>query len=491
MVIGCTQPAPASKGSERNSSSTPVAPVETSDEMWPDDLVAFWDWQGANFKTSTHGPAPYSFEDVGSAPVKVSKSVGPFGPGLDFGAGRVLRITPAKQGELNVAKAGNEVTVVAWIKSNQTTNNGGFLGGIWDEDEKRSYGLFDSLTGSSADGRVVGHVSESGGDTPGLDHSRDHSTTSRTQRTRLPADRSDQHYRMVAFTYDGSQALSYLDGLTDRGQVFRPADGGAAISRNPYLFEYGLNRDTESDFTVGMVNHSSGWINPFMGTHFGLAVFDRALARHEVRRLFVATKDPTAPSIDLRPNLQYVEAAPVAARGWRAFRSGLETSNLAYDSGASWYLLSRKDSPSFIARRSTILGASANEAAPGYIYFADDTGSLQTRLSEIDRIEFALNNGLAASEVRVILQVGASWFASEEVFRMKKDGANESNWKTAELKNLALVNDRTKWRTFDPSTSLVGPTPASDLPDGMLGGIGFWNGGAVSESVRIADIKVY
>lgn len=74
-------------------------------------------------------------------------------------------------------------------------------------------------------------------------------------------------------SYDGIQAMAWLDGRLDRREDL-----------NPYLFAGGLHDGGEggSDFTVGAVHRSGEMGNFFSGYLGGLAVFDRALSSAEI-----------------------------------------------------------------------------------------------------------------------------------------------------------------------------------------------------------------
>jgi Concanavalin A-like lectin/glucanases superfamily len=87
-------------------------------------------------------------------------------------------------------------------------------------------------------------------------------------------------WHLVAFTYDGVHAKSYLDGALDRREGL-----------NPYRYEAGLFDGGEdgSPFTVGAVSRGGRMGNFYAGLLGGRAVFGRALTEDELAALYRAT----------------------------------------------------------------------------------------------------------------------------------------------------------------------------------------------------------
>ncbi len=85
---------------------------------------------------------------------------------------------------------------------------------------------------------------------------------------------------------------SYVNGvfearkpeLIEHTQGFEGYPNGLIQSKNPYYFPAGMGNNG-SDFTVGAVLLKRGMGNFFKGQIGGLAVFDRALGKKELRRL--------------------------------------------------------------------------------------------------------------------------------------------------------------------------------------------------------------
>jgi hypothetical protein len=251
-------------------------------------LVAFWDFAERRppFETRA-GVGRFPLRNGPGSDVR-AMSTGPLGRAADFdGVGDYLVIAAGDVGELHLGRAGDACTVVAWIWRRQPGIH--FVAGIWQEDDRdprRQYGLFVSLPLYGGDQRVCGHVSRMGGPTPGYPYSRDYSATERT----VPLER----WCCVGFTYDGREALSYLDGRADlRPHYTDPL--GNTYAKNPYRFEDGLN-GTAADFTVGAVRLTGAMGNFLDGRLGGLAVYDRPLAPHEMEALHLASTGMSATS---------------------------------------------------------------------------------------------------------------------------------------------------------------------------------------------------
>jgi hypothetical protein len=250
---------------------------------WPDGLVAFWDFAGPSPPFTTRGGRePFPLHNGDGANV-VSVSDGPFGHAATFDGTSDYLVLPAEDvGALNLSQFGDSCTVVAWVKRANASNH--FIAGMWQEDNndpRRQYGLFVSLPYYGGDDQVCGHVSRSGGPTPGYPYSRDYSATLRTVGLDM--------WRFVGFTYDGNQIVSYLDGATDSRPTYTDRQGNT-YPKNPYRFSLGLNRTSVSDFTVGAVQLTDAMGNFFSGQLGGVAVFSRALSEPEIMGLQLAAQ---------------------------------------------------------------------------------------------------------------------------------------------------------------------------------------------------------
>jgi hypothetical protein len=247
-------------------------------------LVAFWDFKedaGKARKAFGEGKFPLT-EKKGLVP---RKDEGPLsGYSALFRDSSFLCLPNSKTGKLNIYGKNRGVTVMAWVKWEGKT---GFVGGMWNEyasGGKRQYGLFVSLPYYNGSDQVCGHISNSGKPTPPFPYSIDYSASKQIVQ-------KDQ-WQFVAFTYDGQNIRSYLNGkfearepeLIDHTKGFSGYPEGITQSKNPYFFPEGMGNNG-SDFTVGAVLLARGMGNYFRGQIGGLAVFDRALSPEEIGRL--------------------------------------------------------------------------------------------------------------------------------------------------------------------------------------------------------------
>ena len=257
--------------------------------------VAHW-----NFGTNKPYLSTVGAEPLELTPTKHGLRFSPdphFGKAIQFdGQYGYLRIPSEKVGVLNVGKSTGKVTVSAWVKVERRSI--GFIAGMWqenDKDPRRQYALFTNLDSYGGIDRVVGHVSRSGGSSPGLPFSRDCSATARPFLY--------GEWQHIAFTYDGERAISYLDGQSDSypGYEEPPAPIGLrkTYSKNPYFFADGLNSTTVSDFTVGAVRLTQRMGNFFTGKIATLTVWNRALCPEEIYQSMLDTKPVSLPQLQL------------------------------------------------------------------------------------------------------------------------------------------------------------------------------------------------
>jgi len=252
-------------------------------------LLAFWDFQEpTGSPRMARGPHPCALRDGGEAVPRVSDGI--FGPySADITTGRGLVCPPLECADLNLHGPAAQVTVLAWIKPRlQDPPWCEFIAGIWDERAmRRQYGLFLGLglAGVDPNRQVCGHVSFTGGHSPGLTYC----DSSSSGQTPVPNDA----WSLAAFTYDGAAIRSYLDGHLDHHP-----------ERSPYPYAEGIHRGGDAAagaFTVGAVSlpdfrrgHPRFDLITTMGCTYsgligGLAVYDRALGENEIASAHAAT----------------------------------------------------------------------------------------------------------------------------------------------------------------------------------------------------------
>jgi len=240
-------------------------------------LVCFWDFrEDAGEERVSTGRHDYRLQEMNGPVERADEGVfGPHAARLRFG--QWFRIPRDRCPALDIHGPRAQVTVAAWVKRGVSDYDGcEAVAGFWNETRrKRQYCLFLNLKIWDSSQQVCGHVSSVGGPTPGYLYCMDASIGS----TPVPFD----VWRFVAFTYDGEAARSYLDGRLDARERF-----------NPYRYEGGIYHAGEdgADFTVGAVDRSGEPGNFFTGLLGGLAVFDRALADEDIRRLAAETMRP-------------------------------------------------------------------------------------------------------------------------------------------------------------------------------------------------------
>lgn len=256
-----------------------------------DGLIALWDF-------SENPGEPRKARGVGELPLIEMR--GPVerveeGPLSGFSAylkdSAYFSIPYSDTGLLNIHGKNQGVTVMGWVNWEGKT---GFVGGMWNEytdGGKRQYGLFVHLPHYNGAEQVCGHISWTGKPTPPFPYSSDYSASKQTL--------AKGAWHFVAFTYDGTEIRSYLDGIFEarepeliRNTVgFEGLPDGIVESKNPYYFSDGMG-DNGSDFTVGAVVLSRGLGNFFEGKIGGLAVFDRALSGDEILEIHQLTMTP-------------------------------------------------------------------------------------------------------------------------------------------------------------------------------------------------------
>ncbi|MGC5225249.1 LamG-like jellyroll fold domain-containing protein [Micromonospora sp. DT81.3] len=242
--------------------------------------MASWNFaeSAAPYASAVAG-SPALRQGRGSTAARIST---PFGGGVQFnGTTDYLGVPRATVGALNVGATTGRVTVAAWVYSSDTNN--AKIAGCWQEsrtDPRRSYALFNDLPTYGGDDMVCMHVSKLGGPTPGYPFSIDYAAE--------PRKITRGRWQFHVGTYDGAQAVAYLDGLATAYPSYTD-NTGATYSRNPYLYPHGLNA-TATDFLVGAVKRDGSLINLHKGSIAKLRVWNSALTSAQVLALYDAEK---------------------------------------------------------------------------------------------------------------------------------------------------------------------------------------------------------
>lgn len=168
-------------------------------------LVALWDFkEKEGHPRKAYGMGKFPLKEVGGTLPRINEGALSGYSALLSGKS-YLFLPNSKTDKLNLFGPGQGVTVIAWIKwSGEQT---GFVGGMWNEYQdggKRQYGLFVSLPYYNGANQVCGHISHTGKPTPPFPYSVDYSTSKQQV--------EKQQWQCVAFTYDGKEIKSYLNG---------------------------------------------------------------------------------------------------------------------------------------------------------------------------------------------------------------------------------------------------------------------------------------
>jgi len=235
----------------------------STDPVKVTDLVCFWDFQEpAGVPRRASGNFPAMLRE-GAGPIRRVEG-GLFGKYCaELSLGQYFFVPNAECSGLNLHR---ELTMVAWIQRHRKAEiQCEAIAGMWNETHaQRQYALFLDLRIHGASDNVGGHISSTGGPTPGQAWCMEAAIGS--------AQVGYSRWHSAALSYNGREAMVYLDGHLDVRPGLNPFVG-------PRLH---LHRGT-SDFTVGAVHRLGEMGNWFCGRLGGLAVYSRALSGDEIR----------------------------------------------------------------------------------------------------------------------------------------------------------------------------------------------------------------
>ena len=240
-------------------------------------LISFWDFQEpAGADRVARGPHAYKLREAAGRIARVDGGV--FGAhATELRRGDYFVIPRAECPALDLCGPSAQVTVVAWLQRQRKREvQCEAVAGMWNESAKqRQYGLFLDLRIHQAGDNVAGHVSATGGPTPGYPWCMD-AAIGAGYLTYF-----DWH--CVAFTYDGNFIRAWQDGRLD-----------PRVGFNPFAYPHGIHNagPTGADFTVGAVHRGGEMGNWFVGRLGGLAVYSRALNANELLALTALLPEP-------------------------------------------------------------------------------------------------------------------------------------------------------------------------------------------------------
>jgi hypothetical protein len=233
-------------------------------------LACFWDFQepAGQARVST-GAHSYHLREAAGMVMRVEGGV--FGAySAQLNRGDYFSIPRAECPALDFCGPNARFSVVAWLQRHRKREvQCEAVAGMWNETAKqRQYGLFLDLRIHQAGDNVAGHVSATGGPTPGYPWCMD-AAIGAGYLTYF-----DWH--CVAFTYDGNYVRAWLDGQLE-----------TRVGFNPFAYPHGIYDGGASgaDFTVGAVHRGGEMGNWFVGRLGGLAVFSRDLGSKEMAEL--------------------------------------------------------------------------------------------------------------------------------------------------------------------------------------------------------------
>ena len=235
------------------------------------DLVCFWDFQEpAGELRNARGRFSAALRE-GAGPVRRAEG-GVFGKHCaELARGQYFFIPHAECGGMDLDR---ELTMIAWIQRHRKPETQcEAIAGMWNETlAQRQYGLFLDLRIHGASNNAGGHISSTGGPTPG------HPWCMEAAIGACQVGYSRWH--SVAMSFDGREARVYLDGHFD-----------ARPGLNPLICPGSRLHRSNSDFTVGAVHRLGEMGNWFCGRMGGLAVYSRALSGEEIRSVSIIDAD--------------------------------------------------------------------------------------------------------------------------------------------------------------------------------------------------------
>ena len=244
--------------------------IDTHPTAFP-GLTVFWDFarrESDGTWPAAAGESRYVLRERAGETRVVEDAQAPFaGRAMQLEEGQWLNIPRADCPSLDVHGRDGVFTLVAWFRRGPKQNGGcEFIAGQWNETNLgRQYGLFLNIGTWRGGNQVCGHLSTTGGPTPGYKYCCD-GPMGLTQI-------GQSAWYCVALTYDGVSGSIFLDGLLD-----------AHPPINPYSLHGGLHDGgpSGSDFTVGGVDRSGEIGNFFAGRIGGLAFYRRVLSPAEI-----------------------------------------------------------------------------------------------------------------------------------------------------------------------------------------------------------------
>ena len=276
-------------------------------------LVAFWTFGEApgEPRLSVGTKDKFPLQEVNGPIARVQG--GPFsGYAAEFNGQQYLKLPYADTGALNISGPDAQVSMFAVVRI-VDLNHSRTIAGIWSEGKganddtgARQYALLMHMPAYGGTRQLTPHISSEGGVTRRADGSAfpwccDYAAT----RSEVPEDK----WCTLGFTYDGKFIAVYLNGVLEvrpldakqdkRNDPYFTHEGphGGDRGMNPYyhgrgIFKYDPQKhaqtkpDGGADFTVAARYAGGSYFHEATKGRFGgLAVFNRALTKEEMKRL--------------------------------------------------------------------------------------------------------------------------------------------------------------------------------------------------------------
>lgn len=174
------------------------------------DLIAFWDFKTpSDHFVAVQGETYILQSQSGILGVTEDRKAPLGGTALTLEEGQWLSISRKDCPKLDIHGKEGKLTVIAWIKRHRTaTEHCEFIAGQWNESQTgRQYGLFLNISVWGRHHQICGHLSRTGGPTPGYKYCVDGAMGA----TQISCD----EWVVVAMSYDGSNGFAWLNGNLD------------------------------------------------------------------------------------------------------------------------------------------------------------------------------------------------------------------------------------------------------------------------------------
>lgn len=446
-----------------------------------DSLVAAWDFSEPSGvpKVSKAGRGVYVLTDAGATPCVVTNDGPVSGKAISLdGIGNYLTISAANVKDLNLSKFGNGCTVLCLA---QVAKQSGaqFFAGMWKEsnlDPRRQYGLFYGLSFYGGAKRGCGHISRTGGASPGLPYSRDLSAS----KSIVPLNT----WQWFGMTYNGEEIRSYYNGRFEPIPSFTepgpPNGAGLTYSKNPYIFKEGLNNGALlSDFTVGACELTSGVSNYLQGKIAFLAVFDKALSQEEIYKVQTLLAQPSGPSLVYTFADFDTGNQPVDACGMKTYQGATAVDNSLLTTNEAGFRFVTSGAFKFLNRNNLSVGNCV-------VIDQQNTG---VDFKDIVRLSALQNNENTADSYKFVVRVNSKWYVSETSFSQAVAGVSGSNWTSAETVSLAIAGEQWRELVINPGISMA--VGSISTPSGKLEGVGFYSATQPLGNIRLRNLEVF